>query len=205
MVKKEAHDKALDMFLKSEGKAKIKAIADAAGVIPLTVGRWQKKENWKAKLEDSKAAPPVKKRKPKEGGIRKKDVFDKAVKMFQASGGTISNLGLSKKAKTSPATIAKWKKMPEWNQVASAPATSEPVKEAAVSQELPNREIAAVSIEAIIAPQDLVALNERLRSMLNREYLTTEDLEHLSNAKLTLLEAATMYLGIIQRAKEGNR
>jgi uncharacterized protein YjcR len=193
MVKKEAHDKALEMYLKAGGKITIKAIADAVGATPLTVGRWQKKDNWKAKLE---ATPAVKKRKPREGFVfRKKDVFEKAVKIFQASGGKISNLELSKKAKTSPATIAKWKKMPEW---AALPATPEPVKEAAVPQELPRREIAAVSIEAIVAPQDLVMLNERLRAMLNREYLTSGDLENLANAKLALLEAADVYLGILE-------
>jgi len=102
--------------------------------------------------------------------------------------------------------------MPEWTQVAAvpvppkpiqeaaAPVPPEPVKEAPVPQSLPCREVTTVDIEAIIAPQDLVALNDRLRSMLNREYLTTEDLEHLSNAKLTLLEAADVFLGMLEDA-----
>jgi uncharacterized protein YjcR len=199
MVKKEAHDKALAMYLKAGGKVTVKAIADAVGATPLTVGRWQKKDNWEAKLAEKKSTPPARKRKPREGVVlRKKDVFDKAVKIFQESGGTISNVELSKKAKVAPATVAKWKKMAEWHQAAPVSVTPEPVKEAAVAQEVPRREITAVNIEAIVAPQDLVALNERLRSMLNREYLTTEDLEHLSNAKLTLLEAADVYLGMLE-------
>jgi uncharacterized protein YjcR len=200
MVKKEAHDKALDMYLKAGGKITIKAIAEAVGATPLTVRSWQKKDNWEAKLKEVKAAPAVRQRKSREGGVLKKDIFSDAVKIFQESGGTISNVELSKKVKVSPQTIANWKKMPEWNQVAAVPVTPEPVKEAAVPQALAGREVTTVDIEAIIAPQDLVALNERLRSMLNREYLTTEDLEHLSNAKLTLLEAADVYLGMLEDA-----
>jgi uncharacterized protein YjcR len=222
MVKKEAHEKALAMYLKAGGKIKNVDLGKAVGVNPITIGQWIKKDNWKAKLEEVKAAPApaVKKRKPRESIILKKDAFHKAVRIFQESGSSISNAELGKKVKVSPQTIANWKKMPEWGQVAPVTARAVPIKEvqipqevqisqeasrieaAPVAQETPKPEMPKANVAAVIASQDLIALNERLRSMLDREYLTAADLEHLSNAKLSLLEAADVYLGIIQDAED---
>ncbi len=160
-----------------------------------------KKGNWKAKLEEVEAAPAAaaKKRKPREAeGIRKRDVFDKAAQIFHESGGTISTVQLGKKVKVSAQTIANWKKMPEWNQAAPVPAKAKLAEAVPVAQEMPKLKMPEVNVAAVIAAQDLIALNERLRSMLDREYLTAADLEHLSNAKLSLLEAADVYLAIIQ-------
>jgi hypothetical protein len=123
-------------------------------------------------------------------------VFEKAVKIFRESGGSISNADLSKQVNVSPQTVANWKKTPEWSKTDVKEVVPEPVK-AAVSRP-------AVDLDAIMAPQDLVALNEKLRLMLNREYLTSEDLENLAHAKLALLEAADFYLGISRCAGEEN-
>ena len=215
MAKKEAHAQALKMFIDSKGKTPLKAIAEAVGVNPMSVGRWHKTENWKAQIEAIKAAPIGKGRKHAEGVvIRKKDVFDQAVKVFQESGGKISNVELGKQVKVSGATIANWKKMPQWSQGAAVTVSPEPVEvapppEAALPPEVappsemaPPAQSAAVDIEAITSPQDLVALNQRLRSMLERDFLSCAEIEHLANAKLTLLEAAEVYLGIVKGTGE---
>jgi transposase len=157
----------------------------------------------KGSLEEAKAAPTIKRRKRAEGiVIRKKDLFDQAVQMFQKSGGKVSNLELSKKLKISAATIAKWKKMPEWSQGAAVTASPEPSKAAPPPQAVPRPEAAAVDVEAITAPQDLILLNQKVRSMLEREHLTAGELVELSEAKLTLLEAAEVFLGIVKGTRE---
>ena len=211
MAKQEAHAQALKMYIDSKGKTPLKAIAEAAGVSPFSVGRWHKIENWKGKIGAVKAAPTGKGRKRVEGVvIRKKDAFDQAVKLFQESGGRISNVELGKRLKVSGTTIANWKKMPQWGQGAAVTVSPEPVEvapppQAALPPEVappsemaPPAQSAAVDIEAITALQDLVTLNERLRSVLERDFLTAAEIEYLSNAKLALLEAAEVYLGIVK-------
>lgn len=202
MVKHEGHDKALDMYLKAGGNINIKAIAKAVGANPLTVGRWKKKDNWDAKLKEVIAAPAVSEKKPRGArGIFKKDVFDKAVRIFSESGGTISNVQLGKESGVSTTTIAEWKNRPEWNEAVSVPVVSEPERPKSLPE--PSKPVVTrINLGAVIAPQDLMALNERLRSMLQREYLTSADLEHLSNAKLSLLEAAGVYMGLLEDVGE---
>jgi len=46
------------------------------------------------------------------------------------------------------------------------------------------------------------SLNERLRSMLQRDFLTAPEIEHLSKAKRSLLEAAEVHLGILKGKEE---
>ncbi len=197
MAKKEAHDQALKMFIKSKGKTTLKAIAEAVGVNSLTVGRWNKKEDWRGKIDTIKAAPTGKQRKPVEVVvIRKKGLFDQAVKVYQESGRKISNVDLGKQLNVSATTIAKWKKMPQWSQAAPTTVTRTP---ASVK---PSAQSAAIDIESITSLEDLVVLNERLRSMLQRDCLTAAEIEHLSDAKLSLLEAAEVYLGIVKDPRE---
>jgi hypothetical protein len=193
MAKKEAHDQALKMFIKSKGKTTLKAIAEAVGVNSLTVGRWYKKKDWNGKIDTIKAAPTTEKQKPVEGVvIRKKGLFDEAVKLFQESGRKISNVELGKQLNVSVTTITKWKKMPQWIQAAPTTVTRTPAPVVFPAQS------AGVDIESITSLEDLAALNERLRSMLQRDFLTAAEIEHLSNAKLSLLEAAEVYLGIVK-------
>jgi uncharacterized protein YjcR len=215
MAKKEAHAQALKMFIDSKGKTSLTAIAEAVRVSANSVARWHKTENWKAKIEPVKAAPTGKRRKRVEGVvIRKRDLFDQAAKIFQESGGKISNVELGKKVKVSTVTIASWKKMPQWSQAAAVTVSPGPVEVVPPPQAAPPPEVvhptevappapsAAVDIEAITCPQDLVALNQRLRLMLQRDFLTVAEIEHLANAKLTLLEAADVYLGIVKGTGE---
>jgi hypothetical protein len=206
MAKKEAHAQGLKMFIESGGKTPLKAIAEAVGVSFFSVRRWHKIENWKEKI---KGPPAGEKRKHVEGvGIRKKDLFDQAVKIFNESGGKISNVELGKKLGISGTTIANWKKIPQWSEavaVAVSLKTSEvapPCEIAPAPEVAPPPEKAAMDLELITSLQDLVALNERLRGMLQRDFLSAEDIEHLSNAKLILLEAAEVYLGIVKGKDE---
>lgn len=203
MAKKEAHAKALEIYIKSKGKTPLSAIAEAVGVSSFSVGRWHKMENWKEKI---KGAPTSHKQNPVQAAsVRNKDLFDQAVKLFNESGGKISNTALSKQIGVSPTSIANWKKMPQWSEGAAVAVIPEP-------SETPSPEIAppietapapqVVDLESITSPQDLIALNERLRAMLLRDFLTADELEHLSNAKLILLEAAEVYLGIVQGRDE---
>jgi uncharacterized protein YjcR len=200
MAKKEAHAQALKMFLDSKGKIPLKAIAEAVGVSSFSVGRWHKTENWRGKVEPIKG----KRRKVEGVVIRKKDVFNQAVKIFNESGGNISNVKLGKQLRVSTMTIAKWKKMPEWSQAAQVKAGPEPSEAHPPAQIVPPPEVApppqttAVDLESVTSLQDLLTLNERLGSMLERDFLTASEIEHLSNAKLSLLEAAEVYLGIVK-------
>jgi uncharacterized protein YjcR len=232
MAKKEAHAQALRMFIESKGKTPLKDIAEAVGVSSLSVGRWHEAENWKEKIPTVKSFPVVRKRKKAEAAkvaptatkmepvvaikaaptvkarkvedivIRKKGLFNQAVKIFLESDGKITNLALSKKLKVSKTTIGKWKQMPQWSEavaVVPEPVEAAPaVQEALLSEVAPPAEKAASEIGAITGLQDLVTLNERLRSMLQREFLTAAEIEHLSKAKLALLEAAEVYLVIVE-------
>jgi hypothetical protein len=161
------------------------------------------------RAEATKTPPSRKRSKPAESAvIRKRDVFDQAVKVFQESGGKISNVELGKQVKVSAVTIAKWKKMPEWSQAAPVTVKPEPTEAtpapqiATAPESAPAPQSPKVDLESITALQDLVTLNERLRSVLERNFLTAAEIEYLSNAKLALLEAAEVYLGIVKGKKE---
>jgi hypothetical protein len=206
MAKKEAHAQALKMFIESGGKTPLKGIAEAVGVSFFSVRRWCKTENWKEKIKE---LPAGEEQKRVEGvGIRRKDLLIQAVKIFNGSGGKISNAELGKKLGVTGTTIANWKKMSQWGKavaVAVSPKTSEvapPPEIAPAPEAAPPPEKAATDLELITSFQDLVALNDRLRGMLQRDFVTAEDIEHLSNAKLILLEAAHVYLGIVKGKDE---
>jgi hypothetical protein len=94
--------------------------------------------------------------------LLKKDLFDQAVKIFNESGGKISNVELGKKLGISATTIANWKKMSQWSEAAGVSVNPEPSKVAPPSQIAPASEVAptpqaAVNLEPIISLQDLVA------------------------------------------------
>lgn len=145
MKKPVAQEKALDLFLASGGKIKLKEIADKVKVSPLTVGRWKKSGNWTSILKDQASAtevasvPPAKKSKVRASQplkaqkveevsppvkrseerrtLRKKALFDEALNLYIESNGTITNTGLAKKVGVSQVTIANWKKMPAWKVI----------------------------------------------------------------------------------------
>jgi hypothetical protein len=105
-------------------------------------------------------------------------------------------------------TIANWKKMPQWSEAAVVGDSLEPSEVAPPPQIAPPTEAApppekaTVDLESITSIQDLVALSERLRAMLQRDFLTPDEIEHLSNAKPILLEAAEVYLEIVKGKEE---
>jgi hypothetical protein len=221
MAKKEAHAQALKMFIESKGKTPLQAIAKAVGVSSVSVSRWHQKENWKEqigtlkaapavtekeKVAPIKAAPAVKKRKSAESVvIRKKGLFDQAVKIFNESGGKISNVALAKQLDINSTSIARWKKMPQWSQAVVVTVSPEAVETTSPPEVAPPPlevvsapQAAEFDVETITSLQDLITLNERLRAMLNRDFLTAAEIEHLSNAKLSLLESAEVYLGIVK-------
>jgi hypothetical protein len=193
MAKTEAQAEALRLFIESQGKTPLKAIADAIGVSYFSVRRWYKAQDWKERMEAAKEAPIVKKRKRAEGVVTsKKDVVDKAERPAQVApvheeASVPVSPEPSKEAPQVEVTV-----IPEPSE-ATPPAQIDPVHDVA-----PITQSATVDIEAITSLQDLLTLNERLRSMLERNFLTAAEIEHLSNAKLTLLEAAEVYLGIVK-------
>jgi uncharacterized protein YjcR len=200
MIKNELYDRALEIFMESKGDISLKAIAKSVGVSPTTVARWCRNENWKIKA--AKAFPTTERPKGEWIVVRKKALFEKAVKMFKDSGGKISNGELGRQLKVTKKTIAEWKKTAQWKQavartVVVEPSSMKPLARVALPSKEPHPSQAEVGdLGPILSYQDLIALNERLRSMLGREFLTAAEIEQLSNAKLSLLKAAEAYLGI---------
>jgi len=160
-MKQEQHDKALEEYLKSEGKISNVDLAKKVGVTPLTIGRWKK--NWKTTLGGRKGkkvtpepaaqeALAAKKTKPKSQavtgrGMRKQEAYDKARAVFEKSGGKIGNTALAKEVSVSLATIAAWKKRPDWKITEKREEiVVEKVVKEAVEVPRPQRERSVVSL-----------------------------------------------------------
>jgi hypothetical protein len=197
MAKTEAQAEALKLFIESQGRTPLKAIADAVGVSYFSVRRWYKAQDWKERMEAVKEAPIVKKRKRAEEVVTpKKDVVDKAERPPQVAP--------VPEAASVPVGPEPSEEAPQVDVtvIPEPTETTTPAQIAPTLEIAPITQSATVDIEAITSLQDLVTLNERLRSILDRNFLTAAEIEHLSNAKLTLLEAAEVYLGIVKSKRE---
>ncbi|MCA1961871.1 MAG: hypothetical protein LDL33_13895 [Desulfomonile sp.] len=202
-MKKEARNEALKVFLKSKGKFNNKQIAEKVGVNPLTIGRWKREDNWQQTLEEKLAEAA---REAAHAGevVRKKAQRDAALKLFLESGGRITNKEMAKTVGVSPATIAKWKNVENWpEQVAAAPAApAAPVVAAseAASEAVPAEAKAELELDMgdLVSPEQIIRINQRIDVMLERDYLTAEDIADLAEAKREALEAVEIYLGIVR-------
>lgn len=119
----ETKAKAYRLYLESKGEMSVGEIAVKAETRPNVIGAWIKKEGWNSRLTDEPKEETVivkpqteikSKRASKTPVLRKRDTFDKALQMFRDSGGKISNTAISKALNVGMATVAKWKKTPEW-------------------------------------------------------------------------------------------
>jgi uncharacterized protein YjcR len=120
-------EKALELYLESNGEMSVGEIAAKAETRPNVVGAWIKKEGWHNQLkgkpkEETVTEKPARETKSKRAGktpvLRKRDAFDKALRMFRDSDGKISNSAISNALNVGMATVAKWKKMPQWTMEA---------------------------------------------------------------------------------------
>jgi hypothetical protein len=191
-MKKEARIQAEKMFLKAGGKITNREIAKATKVNALTVGRWKRENDWEAKLkgEEQEAAVEV------GGVVRKKAARDKAIKIYLEAGGNITNKDLAKKTGVSPATISKWKLLDNWI------AKIEPDED----EELLTEEIEEVEtdldIGELASPEQIIRLNHRIDTLLQRDYLTAAEVAALAEAKSDLLAAVEIYLSIVREVGE---
>ncbi len=193
-MKKEARERALKIFLKAKGKVTNKQIADGVGVNPLTVGRWKRKENWERKLKElakapAKEAPPV---------VRKKAARDKALQIFIDLGGNVTNKALSDKTGVTPATISKWKQQDNWDaKLVPAKAEVQPVPEPAMEPKEQETKLAL-----LISPEQIIAINKRIETILQRDHLTASEIAELAAAKRDMLDAVEIYVHIVGAAEE---
>jgi transposase-like protein len=204
-MKKEAQDKALEMFLTSGGRATNRAIATAVNVNPLTIGRWKREKAWDQELKEYEArqtketAPVV---------IRKKGQLQRALQLFLEAGGRITNKDLADKVKVSAATISAWKKQEKWEeQLAALPPMAEPTPPTEREEEpapalAPPEEVTEVDVGELAAPEQIIAMNERIDALLNRDYLSAGELADLAEAKCDLLEAVETWLAIVQQVQD---
>jgi len=50
----------------------------------------------------------------------------------------------------------------------------------------------------LVSPEQIIRINQRIDVMLERDYLTAEDISDLAEAKREALEAVEIYLGIVR-------
>ena len=192
-MKKEAREKAEKLYLKAGGKITNREIASAVSVNPLTIGRWKRDLKWESKLKASvkaaKAAVPV---------IRKKAARDKAEKLYMDAGGNVTNRSLAQKVGVSPATISKWKELDGWQDKVSRIPTGREAKPAAAVA----ARTAGLDMNELASPEQIVQINRRIDTLLQREHLTTSEVADLAEAKSDLLEGVEIYLAIVRELKE---
>ncbi|HTY22252.1 MAG TPA: phage terminase small subunit-related protein [Desulfomonilaceae bacterium] len=192
-MKKEARSQAEKIFLKAGGKITNREIAKAVEVNALTVGRWKREDKWAAKLKRMEQ-PPAKAAEGREVVVRKKAARDKALQLYIAAGGNITNKDLAKRAGVSAATISKWKEHDDWDkQFASAKETT--IRSAQAEE----REL---DIGELVAPEQIVQINRRIENLLSRDYLTASEIADLAVAKSDLLEAVLTYMDIVREVGE---
>ncbi len=192
-MKKEAREKALKMFLKAKGKITNKDIADAVKVNPLTVGRWKKENKWDQELK--KQERPATKR--PSGVVRKKAHRDKALKLFLDSGGNITNKELAQRVGVSPATIAKWKDLDNWSkQAKAAPPAEKKAPVTPAKAPVPEKKAPAIDIRQLASPEHLIEINDRIKTLLDREHLTPAEVAGLARAKRDVIDAVELYVSI---------
>ena len=187
-MKRKEKSQAEKMFLKAHGKITNREIAKAVGVNKLTVGRWKKEDKWADKLKSIEQAPA----KPTAGNkavVRKKAARNKALEIYIATGGNVTNKELAKRVGVSAATISKWKEQEGWEQ--------ELTKETIVKPE--EREI---DIGELASPNQIVQINRRIDNLLSREHLTATEVAELALAKRDLHEAVLTYIDIVREVEK---
>lgn len=188
-MKKEARIQAEKMFLRAAGNITNREIAKAVSVNPLTVGRWKRDEKWDQKLKELQKAQA--KEIPGGGVVRKKAARDEAFRIYMEAGGNVTNKQLAAQVDVSPATISKWKEQDHWiEQIKIQPV--EPLLEE------PVREEPELDLGDLAAPEQIIALNQKMADLLTRDYLSAEEIAQLADAKCDLLEALEIYLGIVR-------
>ncbi len=212
-MKKDEQEKALQAYLASGGELSNTALAKAVGVNPMTVGRWKSKDNWEKMLKDHKKAAKSSAKKTSKAnekkGLSKPLEKEMAKTLFIAAGGAISNAELAKTVDVSPVTIAKWKKIENWE------ADLDPIEPAPTSAHADNDNehtieyeegeyeeielpLALGSLDELLAPEQITLMNRKLQEHLNREHLSSQELAQLAEAKSDLLDSVSTCLNIIQ-------
>jgi uncharacterized protein YjcR len=188
-MKKEARTQALKMFVKAGGKITNREIAKSVGVNPLTVGRWKRDDDWESKLRTGQRTED----KAAIGVVRKKAARDKALQIYVEAAGNVTNKDLAGRVGVSPATISKWKEQDNWmDQIEMVKPEASDL--AAEGQELDMGELAS--------PEQIIQINRRIDTLLQRDYLTSGELADLAQAKNDLLAAVETYLAIVREVAQ---
>jgi uncharacterized protein YjcR len=188
-MKKEARTQALKMFVKAGGKITNREIAKAVVVNPLTVGRWKRDDDWESKLKAGRPSEG----KAAVGMVRKKVARDKALKIYIEAAGNITNKDLAVRVGVSPATISKWKEHDNWME------QLEPVRAGAPTIGAEGQDL---DMGELASPEQIIQINRRIDTLLQRDYLTSGELADLAQAKNDLLAAVETYLAIVRDVTE---
>ena len=206
-MKKEAREQAQGIFIDAGGKISNVDIAKKLGVNPLTVGKWKKADGWTAKLT---AKPEKNAEKAAPRPARKKGAQDQALKLYLKSGGKITNAQLASKVGVSPSSIANWKQSERWAEKLTKPKAPLPPAPARVKEPVAKPQIQVaeeaekieINLEKLSSPAHIGRLNKKIDELLDREYLSPEDLKTLAEAKEAVLCVVRTYIDIIERWPE---
>jgi hypothetical protein len=93
----------------------------------------------------------------------------------------------------SPATISKWKQADGWIDQLTPSELEAPAE---------FREEGELDIGELASPEQIIQINQRIDSLLKRDYLTSSEVADLAEAKSALLEAVDIYLAIVHDVGE---
>lgn len=188
-MKKEARLRAMKMFLKKGGKITNREIADAVSVNALTIGRWKKEYDWDNELRKANDEKIE-----RSGVVRKKEERDKALAVYLDEFGNITNKELARKVGVSAATISKWKEADNWIEQLASEETEQEEQEIEEFVEEPEK--VELEMDKLASPEQIMAINEKIDSLLKREHLSAAEVADLAEAKAQLLAGLETYLAI---------
>jgi transposase len=184
-MKKEARLQAEKIFLRAGGKVTNREIAKAVKVNALTIGRWKRDYQWDRRLKGEKHDDS----RDFGGIVRKKAARDTALKIYMEADGNITNKELAKRVGVSPATISKWKEVDNW---IGSLAPMQDYNGAGKDKDL------VFDIGELASPQQIVEINRRIDSLLQRDHLSASEIADIAEAKSDLLGAVEIYLTIVR-------
>lgn len=120
--------------------------------------------------------PPVARRRRGPRAMRKPEVFEQALKIYTEARGNITNTEIAKACGVTMATVAKWKKMPQWK----TPVAEMPRGE--VKAEMPT-----VSVEPYVAPVTTVDLRRVMENLTTLNKTLEQQIMGLVETKAQVL------------------
>jgi transposase-like protein len=201
-MKKEAKNKALKLYLSSNGRISNVEISRLVDVSVNTIGRWKQKDDWESKLRNNE---PTILDQVQEFVVRKKKEREEAFRLYKAAGGDISNAALAAEVKVNPVTIAKWKEADQWDKLLMEPEPEKLIETATIFKATGTREPVGdweIDLDELANPHQIVDMNLKIDTLLKRDHLSAGELADLATAKSNLLEGIMTYLAILSELEE---